>query len=483
MSDGGPRIALLGAGATGLVMAKRLLDAGLTNFSLFEKSDGVGGTWHRHAYPGLCCDVESHVYVYSFDPNASWSRRFPFRDELNAYFKTFAEKFGILPHVRLSTPVAEVRYLEGSSEWLVTTADGEERFDYVISAVGFLTEPQIPSLPGIDSFQGEAFHSAEWRPEVALSGKRIAVVGTAASAVQIIPAIASNAVHLAVFQRTPNWVMPRNNTPYSPEEREAFAANPALIDAHRNELYGPSEEVFRGFMGESEPLQAFRQYLLDFLQSEISDPELREKLTPDYEPGCKRVLKSDDFYRTLLEPNVSLETDAIREVRPNGIMTAAGALVEVDVIIWCTGYKMPNYHGPVRTIGRGGLSLGEIWDDIPRAFRGTTVPGFPNFFMLNGPNGIFGHTSAITASEIASEYVIRLIVAAEKEGCGPLEVRRDVFDKYNDELQGKFVGSTFAGDCVGFYHDDKHRVWAFYPGTPAGMRSDFESTTLEDYLV
>ncbi|MEP6868917.1 MAG: NAD(P)/FAD-dependent oxidoreductase [Novosphingobium sp.] len=476
-------IAVLGAGAAGLLMGYRLKAAGFENFTIFEKDDAVGGTWKRHNYPGLCCDVHSHVYSYSFDPNPYWSSMFPGRDELLAYFSGFAEKHGLMPHVQLRTIVKNADYDEAEGTWTLSF-DGRndtETFDYLIAATGFYNEISLPNIPGRERFSGPSFHSSDWPHDLDLTGKRVGIVGTAAAAVQIVPAIHPDVAQLTVFQRTPSWIVPRDNQVYSAEQQREFAENSKAWRQHRVDLYEFSKWFLESVSGNEEKLSELRNVCLAYLEEQIPDPELRRKLTPDYDPGCKRLLITSDYFRTLMNPNVALVTDALAQVDATGIVTASGVHHDLDVLIWCTGYKLPNYHGPVLTTGMGGKTLKDVWPETPEAFRGTAVPGFPNYFMVNGPNGIFGHSSAIHSAEISSEYILRLIEAADAAAVKAIDVKPDALHAFNLDVVEYFKSTTFAGNCTGFYHDDKHRVWLFYPGDHVIMEKELNSTTLEDF--
>ncbi|CAH0357085.1 MAG: NAD(P)/FAD-dependent oxidoreductase [Sphingobium sp.] len=479
------RIAILGAGVCGMLMAYRIKEAGFENFVVYEKDDAIGGTWKRHNYPGLCCDVHSHVYSYSFDRNPYWSKMYPERDELLAYFTEFGKKHELMEHVRLSTEVTTATYDEAQGEWTLTIAGSErtETFDYLIAATGFYNEASLPKIRGRERFKGASFHSSHWQQNIDLKGKRVGIVGTAAAAVQIVPAIYPEVGELKIFQRTPSWIVPRNNVVYSEEQQREFAQDTDSWRKHRDELYEFSKAFLDSVSGNPEKLEELRSVCLAYLQEQIADPVLRAKLTPDFDPGCKRLLITGDYYKTVANSNVDIVTDSIESMDESGIVTGDGTHHDLDVVIWCTGYKMPNYHGPVHTTGLDGKALEDVWSDLPQAFRSVSVPGFPNYFMVNGPNGIFGHSSAIHSAEISTEYIIRLIEAAEEMELKSINVRQDVFKEYNKSVQEYFKDTTFNGNCDSFYHDEKHRVWFFYPGDHIAMETELRSTTLEDFDV
>lgn len=480
---GTPRVAVLGAGVSGILMAIKLLKAGIRTFVVFERADAVGGTWQQHTYPGLCCDVPSHVYSYSFALNPDWSRIFPEQAELRDYFHRCAHEFGVLPFVRLSTPVAAARFDEADGTWTIELANGEKAtFDFVISALGFLNKPELPDIPGRESFRGPSWHSAHWDGTVDLANKRVVVVGSAASAVQIVPEVAKVAAHVSVFQRTPNWIVPRRNMPYTEAQKERFRKFPALMRLHRWLLYLYSHQLLAGFLGNRRILDRMRAEALAHMHAHIHDPAMRKALTPSFEPGCKRMLVTDDFYPALLRSNVELITAGIERIDEDAVVTREGRRVPADVIIFCTGYKMPNYAGPVPVEGRDGKTLAAHMDRFPEAYRGVAVPGFPNFFMINGPNGPLGYTSVIMPAEIQTSYIIRMIKRSRDRGLRWIDVKESVSRRYNDQIQAKLRKSSLGGDCLSYYHDTQGRVWTFYPGSAHRMWWEFRHCGLSDYI-
>lgn len=465
--------------------AIKLKRAGLGHFVVYEKSNGISGTWHHHNYPGLCCDIPSHVYSYSFALNPDWSKLYAEHWEIKKYFEKVVEDFEITPHIKLNTGVERATYDEDHDKWTVRLENGrEEIFDFVINGLGINRFPApIPDIPGQDNFGGESWHSSHWRHDVDLKGKRIAVIGAAASAVQVVPEMAKIAGHLDVFMRSANWVVPRVNLPYSDEQKKRFRRWPLLNRLHRRELYRRSLPLYKASHGDPQALADIKAYATAHLHAQIQDPKLRELLTPDYDPGCRRMLVSDDFYPSLLLPNVDLVVDRIDHIAAEGIVTGDGSLRKADAIIYCTGYGMPNFAGPVPIIGRDSVSIQDAMGPAPEVFRAVAMPGFPNYFTINSANGPLGHTSAIMPAEIQTSYIIRTIKRAVKTKAKRIEVRRDVTQKYNEEIQQQLVGTTWAGNCRSWYHDENGRVALFYPRTPFDMWRGFLKSGLHDYHI
>lgn len=480
-----PRIAILGSGVSGIAMAVQLKKAGFSTFEIFERDTDVSGTWHQNRYPGLCCDVQAHIYSYSFAGNPDWSSPYPPRSELKAYFRGVAEKFDLIRHIHFNTAVKSAVYDENAKCWTVALENGETRtFDFVISALGFYNTPQFPAIAGIDEFKGPAWHSSQWREDVDLTGKRVAVIGSAASAVQIAPAVAKIASQLYLFQRTPNWVVPRQEKPYPLSRRKMFRRFPILRKLHRWHIYVQSRFILKAFFGDPQKTELLRTMAKNHLDTVVQDPELQQKLTPDFLPGCKRVLITDDFYPIFKKANVELVTDGIEKIIEDSIVTRDGVARPVDIIIYCTGYLFPRFEGPIPVTGRKGQTLGEAFGTAPEAFAaGTSVPGFPNYFLINGPNGIFGYSSAILSAEIQSKYVLRIIQYLMKRKERTIEPRKDVTKTYNDDTQELLSTTNFASQCPSFYHDENGRVAFFYPGSALRMWRELSKVKRSNYVV
>ncbi len=472
-----PRVAVIGAGAAGILMGVRLERAGL-DYAVYEREADVGGTWYVHDYPGLRIDVPSHVYCYSFAPDPGWTQAYPPRAELQAYFRRVARDSGVLRRTELSTPVQDARW--DGRRWCLTLAGGRrEEFDHVVSAQGFLTEPVVPELPGAASFPGRQFHSSRWPADLDVRGLDVVVVGSAASAVQIVPALAGVARTVTLLQRTPNWVVPRNNVEYPPALRALFRLVPPVQRAHRARLQLAGAPLARGFLGHRPSLDRIRAFALDHLHRSVPDPALRAQLTPAYDPGCKRMLVTDDFYPALLRDDVRLIASGAARVEGDEVVAGNGERARGDVVVYCTGYRMPNYQGSVPVVGVGGRTLDAHMRAAPKAYKGVCVPGFPNFHLINGPNGALGYTSVLTGAEMQTDWVVELIRTAAARG--PLQVRPEVFRAWNDDVQRRLAGTAWAGSCPSYYHDDTGRVWTFFPGTARQMRREYSTPTAQEF--
>jgi cation diffusion facilitator CzcD-associated flavoprotein CzcO len=438
--------AILGAGLGGLGMAMRLRAAGDESFIILEKADRVGGTWRDNVYPGAACDVQSHLYWFSFDRQPDWSRLYPLQPEIQANIERLTAEHGIAPHVRFNTEVVEVRWEQDAALWRLRSAAGDEfRARTVIAAWGQLNRPKF-GVPGAEDFAGDWFHSARWRHDVALDGRRVACVGSGPSAAQLIPEIAREAARLLVFQRSPNYVVPRLYRPYDEAERRMFLAEPERYFESREGFY-QEHETWHGAMRQgTETAAAFTAAARAQLEMQVADPVLRERLWPDYPIGCKRIIISDDFYPALVRPNVELVTHAIARIEPSGIRTADGRLHELDVIAYATGFETNSFLGPVEIVGRSGQALSEAWRNGPEAYLGMSIAGFPNFFMLYGPNTNLGHNSILLMLECQYDYVLQAMQASREAGHA-LDIRPEVMASFNRDLQDALRGSSFAGQC------------------------------------
>jgi cation diffusion facilitator CzcD-associated flavoprotein CzcO len=389
------RVGILGAGFAGLGMAIRLKQQGEDDFVVWERDPDVGGTWWANRYPGCQCDVPSHLYSFSFAPNPEWRRTYAPQPEIQAYIRRVTDEFGLWPHIRLSCAVTEARWDDAAHVWRVATEQGDYTAEVVVAAPGPLSEPSTPDLPGLDGFEGTIFHTAAWNHDHDLTGRRVAVIGTGASAIQVVPEIQPVVEHLAVFQRTPPWVVPHGDRPISERERRVFRRVPAVQRAIRTGVYLGRELLVPGL--------AYRPRLMGFverlarrhLNRQVPDPDLRARLTPDYAIGCKRILPSNRWYPAVTQPNVAVVTAGIASVRPDGIVDARGELHQVDTIVFATGFHVTDIRLATLTTGTGGQRLSEVWDGSPQAYRGTSVAGFPNLFFLVGPNTGLGHNSIV----------------------------------------------------------------------------------------
>jgi cation diffusion facilitator CzcD-associated flavoprotein CzcO len=447
------RIAIVGTGFSGIGMAIRLLREGETDFVLLERAADIGGTWRDNTYPGCRCDVPSHLYSFSFAPNPNWSSTFSPQPEILDYLRDVATRFGVLPHVRFNTELESARWDEPQARWQLETSNGPLSADVVIAAQGPLSDPSVPDLPGLDSFEGKSFHSAQWDHEHDLEGERVAVIGTGASAIQFVPRIQPKVGKLHVFQRTAPWVVPHPNRVMKAFEHKLYNALPAAQLAMRGAIYWARETFVLQFRNQRLRKLGTRMALRQ-LERQVPDPELRAKLTPHYEIGCKRILPTEEWYPALQQPNVELVTDAIAEVRPRSVVTAGGEEREVDTIIFGTGFHVSDLPISGRLRGRDGRTLAEHWDGSPRAYKGAAVAGFPNLFFLVGPNTGLGHNSIVFMIESQITYVLSALKAMRRRGAAVLDVRPEAQAAYNAELEEMTRGTVWvSGGCSSYYID------------------------------
>jgi cation diffusion facilitator CzcD-associated flavoprotein CzcO len=457
------RVAIVGTGFSGIGMAIRLLDEGETDFVLLERAGEIGGTWRDNTYPGCRCDVPSHLYSYSFAPNPSWSSTFSPQPEILDYLRDVAARFGVVPHVRFNTELESARWDEAGARWELETSQGPISADVLIAAQGPLSDPIVPDIPGLESFEGTTFHSARWDHDHELDGERVAVIGTGASAIQFVPRIQPQVGKLHVFQRTPPWVMPHPNRLLKEFEHRIYDALPAAQLAMRAAIYWARETFVLQFRNRRMRKLATRMARRQ-LEQQVPDPVLRAKLTPRYEIGCKRILPTDEWYPALQQPNVELVTDGIAEVRPRSIVTADGTEREVDTIIFGTGFHVTDIPIAGRIRGRDGRSLSERWAGSPRAYKGAAVAGFPNLFFLVGPNTGLGHNSIVFMIESQINYVAGALQAMRRRGAAVVDVRPEAEDAYNAELEEMTRGTVWvSGGCSSYYIDRNGRNSTIWP--------------------
>ena len=454
-----PSVLILGAGVSGLCMAIQLRKAGITSFTILEKDDHVGGTWYENQYPGAACDVPSHFYSYSFEQNPDWSRKFSGQAEIQRYLQHCAEKYRLLPHIRFNTEVSRASFDEATGVWRVRTANGEElSANVLVSGVGQLNRPHVPDLPGLNEFEGVSFHSARWQHAHDLAGKNVAVIGNGASAIQFIPHVAKQAAKLTIFQRSANWIVPRGDYAYSERAKRFFRAFPFAQRLYRWFFYWQLEKNFFAFGGEGRIARTFETGARALLEQAIPDPLLRAALTPDYRVGCKRILIDDDFLPALLRPNVAVETSEIGLISRNAIETKDGKVHPVDAIILATGFATTTFLSPVQIEGVGGVKLEDVWRPGAEAYYGVTVSGFPNFFMMYGPNTNLGHNSIIFMIEAQVRYTVKCIQALAQRGLRYLDVKPDVQARYNTELQRDLASTAWAAGCKSWYKTASGKV-------------------------
>ncbi|MDT7516197.1 flavin-containing monooxygenase [Rhodoferax mekongensis] len=462
---------LIGTGFAGVGMAVALRQAGIHDFLILEKSHDVGGVWRDNSYPGAACDVPSHLYSFSFEPNPDWSRVFSPQPEIYAYLQRCAAKYQLAQHTRYGSEVAEARYDEQQSLWRVVLTDGSSfRSRLLISATGQLSRPAYPKIKGMETFQGPTFHSAHWDHDYALSGKRVAVVGTGASALQFVPAIADKVAKLTVFQRSPAYIMPRPDRAYAGWEKALFRAIPGAMKLHRASIYLRYESRalaftrFKGLMqwAVGRPFRAL-------IKRQVPDAALRSKLMPDYPIGCKRILLSSEYLAAMSKPNVHLETCGIKQISSNAIETVDGTEHAVDAIIYGTGFAATEFLSPMRITGRGGVDLNQAWQGGARAYLGMTVPGFPNFFMLYGPNTNLGHNSIVYMIESQIRHVIRCLKAMQNTGADTMEVDTSRYTSFNAAVQQRLLSTVWNG-CKSWYVDANGHNSTNWPGFTLSYR-------------
>lgn len=476
-------VAIAGSGFAGLGMAIRLQEAGIDDFVVLERAHDVGGVWRDNTYPGCACDVQSHLYSFSFAPNPAWSHSYSRQPEIQAYLQGCAKRYGLLPHIRFGHEVREAAWDDDERRWRIETSRGVVTADVFVAATGALSEPAMPQLEGLERFAGKVMHSARWERGHDLTGERVAVVGTGASAVQIVPAIQPEVQELIVFQRTASWVLPRGDRALSGLERRLFATVPALQHLARASVFGLRELLVLGFMHPR--LMALNERLARrHLERSVPDPALRAKLTPAYTIGCKRILLSDDYLATFTKENVTLVTQGIREVRERSIVSDDGAEHDVDTLVLATGFRVtdPPIAGCVR--GRDGRTLADVWQGSPRAHLGTTVAGFPSFFLLQGPNTGLGHTSVILMIESQIEHVLEALRYARARGLVALEPRAEAQEAFVAEVDARMRGTVWtSGGCASWYLDRTGRNSTLWPGSTRAFHRRVARFNPKEYVA
>jgi len=466
-------------------MAMKLREAGMNSFLVIEKSEGIGGTWWENRYPGCACDIPSHLYSFSFDLNPQWSRMFAGREEIQEYMVRSVERHGIRDQIRLKTVLREAAWDEAAGVWHATLGDGSTiDARVIVSGMGALHVPRYPEIAGLDRFEGPSFHSAAWDSSIDLEGKNVAVIGTGASAIQFVPQIAPLAAKLSLYQRTPPWIVPKLDHPIADRWRRRFERIPGLMRAYRAMLFWILEIRVLGFLKKGWLREQGAKEARKHLAAQVPDSELRAKLTPHYEFGCKRVLISNDFYPALARPNVELVTDAVKELRAHSIVTADGVERAVDVLIYGTGFRVTELLRGTRVVGRGGVEIHDAWKERVSAFLGITIAGFPNFFMLLGPNTGLGHNSVVLMIEAQVRYVMSCLRMMRWRGQAVMEVRTASQEQFVERVRLRLATSVWqAGGCRSWYQDQRTGespvVW---PGSVVDYRRRTRAAAAEDYL-
>ena len=479
------RVLVVGAGFGGLGLAIKLDEAGFGDFLVVDKGDDVGGTWRDNTYPGAACDVPSQLYSFSFALNPEWSRSFSPQPEIQAYLQKTAADAQVLDRFRFGVEVRDAAWDDDAQRWQVSTSAGDLTADVVVNASGALSEPSLPDIRGIEDFRGEVFHSARWNHDQDLTGKRVAVIGTGASAIQIVPEVAKQVAHLDVYQRTAPWVMPRKDRDYSRLERFAFRHIPGVQRAYRTGIYWGRECFVPAFTVNPKIAFPAKQAALKNIERGISDPALREKVTPHFEIGCKRILISNDYYPALDRDNVELVTDPIAEVTASGIRTADGTEREIDVLIVATGFHTTDMPIAAHVKGRDGRTLADAWRESGMtAYKGSTVNGFPNFFFIVGPNTGLGHSSMVFIIESQIAYIRGALQAMGERGITALEPKADAQAAWTDDIQRRMRRTVWStGGCASWYLDDHGRNTTLWPRTTFKFRELLRRFDVDAYDV
>jgi cation diffusion facilitator CzcD-associated flavoprotein CzcO len=477
------RIAIVGAGFSGLGAAIRLKQAGIEDFVVLERGEDVGGTWNFNTYPGCQCDIPSHLYSFSFAPNPNWSRTYSKQPEIREYLRGISREHGVDPHVRLDVTVTDASWDEAAELWRIQTSGGELSAEVLVAGAGPLSEPKLPRIPGMETFQGAMFHSAQWDHEHSLRGERVAVVGTGASSIQFVPHIQRETQKLHLFQRTPPWVVRHSDRKTSRLERWLYRTFPPAQRLVRATVYW-TRELFVPWLMHPRAGSLPERVAERHLHRQIEDPDLRAELRPDYRIGCKRILISNDYYPALTQPNVEVVTQGISEIRPHAIVTSDGKQREVDAIVLGTGFHVTDMPVAEWIHGRGGKQLADVWQDSAEAYLGATVAGFPNLFMLVGPNTGLGHNSLVFMIESQLEYLMQCLRFSEKSGMDVWEVRENVQRAFNEGLQQNLKGSVWtSGGCASWYVDANGRNTTIWPGFTWRYRQRLRKFTPADYRL
>jgi cation diffusion facilitator CzcD-associated flavoprotein CzcO len=474
------RFAVIGAGMAGILAAIKLEQAGYDDFTVYEKADALGGTWRENTYPGLSCDVPSHLYSYSFALTPDWSQRFSPGPEIRAYFERVAKEHDVVRRIRFGEEVTKCEFVSG--RWHLETACGHhDDVDVVIAATGVLHHPRMPDIEGLDSFRGAMFHSARWDHDVALDGKRVGIVGTGSTAVQIVSAIVDRVAHLSLFQRTAQWIMPQENPAYTDDERREFRDDPDALKGLHDQL----AEMFGLFANavvdaQSPGIKLIEEACLANLEENVRDPDLRERLRPSYKAACKRLVISPDFYDAIQKPNAELVTAPIDRVEPEGVRTRDGRLHELDVLVLATGFKADAFMRPMEVTGRGGRTLAREWAARPNAYMSISIPDFPNFFMLNGPNGPVGNFSLIEVAELQFAYIMQLVARIGAGECTEICATRTAMDEHEAARVAAASNTVWVTGCRSWYLDDRG-VPAVWPWPFSRFRAEMEAPKEEAY--
>lgn len=475
-------VIIVGAGFAGICMGIQLKKAGIEDFVILEGEDGPGGTWRVNTYPGAACDVQSHLYSFSFEPKHDWSRMFGLQEEILQYQEHCCEKYGLYPHCTFNTWVKGAKHDASKGIWEVEASNGITYVaPFLVSGTGGLSKPSYPNIPGLDTFKGEQFHSARWNHDVSLKGRRVAVIGSGASAIQIVPSIVDEVAHLDYYQRTPSWVLPKPDREISPTEMSVFKALPFTQELFRLGIYAAMESRGVGFVVSPKIMTVAEKVAKYFINKTVKDPELREKVTPKYAMGCKRILMSNEYYPALVRENVEVITDSIASVNEYGVVTADGQHRPADVLVFCTGFYAAENILQYDIMGADSRNLNDEWSNGAEAYLGTVVKGFPNLFMIVGPNTGLGHNSMIYMIESQVHYIMEAIRFARKENIAALEVKSAVQDAYNVVIQKRLQKSIWNAGCQSWYLTKDGKNTTLWPGFTFEFRLRTRNFKPSDY--
>ncbi len=478
-------VIIIGAGFSGICAGYHLLKRGCSNFVILEQEDGVGGTWFKNRYPGAACDVPSHFYCFSFSPNPDWSHVYSPQPEIQAYLEKCVQDFNLATHIRLNTTVSSLTFDEDTGLWTVQAEEGQHstlRAKHVVVGSGGLNTPSVPVFPGLDEFQGEAFHTANWQSDIPLADKNTVVIGSAASAVQAVPELAKVARKLTMFQRTPNYIIPRDDRAYLDKEREKFRHSPLKLRMQRFKFYLRFEYVLSPLFKKNSWIRnRIEKKVKRYIRQSINDPELAQKLVPTYELGCKRILISDDFFPALNRENVEVNTDGIDRIEKDAVIDGCGRRIEADVIVLATGFDLHKQMISIEMIGRNGVSLNARWEKEASAYKGCMVDGFPNVYFVTGPNTGVGSTSVVHMIEAQMHFIMQCIdLAADQKLIEPTNaaVQAD-----NQKTQKDLENTVWAGSCHSWYKDENGRIHTLYPHAARRFRKERRRLRRQDFLI
>jgi len=476
------RIAVIGAGASGIMALIKLREAGIGDVTVFEKADTLGGTWRDNRYPGVTCDVPSHGYRYSFEPNAEWSRVCAPGAEILDYLKEVARKHNAEASIRYGHEVMRADWRD--RHWHLETSKGDQgTFDAVITATGVLHHPVMPDIPGLDDFEGEAFHTARWKDEVSLAGKRVGVIGTGSTATQIVGAVVDEVAHLSLFQRTAQWILPLPQAPIPEEQKALYRANPALLEQEYQRISFENNSKFAAAIVGANP-HAYKAMVKACEENlaRVADPVLRAKLTPSYAVGCKRMILSDNFYEALQRPNAELVTEGIERFERDGIRTKDGRLHPLDVIVLATGFNTHQLFRPMQVTGRGGKTMDAAWARGNEGYKAVTVPDFPNWFMIGGPNSPIGNFSWLLTAENQFNFALKLILKLKDGNVSEIAPKREAAQAFNEAVRAKLPDTVWATGCQSWYIDPHGNI-ASWPWTYEKFEADMRAPVWEDFEV